>query len=189
MTLFEKKYEYKPAGMLCEDDEIIKIGQMLSTLGYLESKYISRYYTIQYHYAIRKFQRDNKMPASGVCDNNIKGIILAQYDRHLKEHGDQADSTVSSGGHSNSNVAYPVEENQYLEESFFSTKREETLRRNNYNIVIQIGDYDQHVKAITGVRLRSKTVQLDASGQPISESFEFIAKDLKENTEPTDQLT
>lgn len=174
--------------MLDEDDELIQIGKMLSALGYLESKYIGRYYTINYHYAIRKFQRDNKMPASGICDNNIKGILVAQYDKHLKEQGDQSDSTVSSGGHNNSNASYPREENQYIEESFFSTKREETLRRNDYNIVVQIGDYDQHVKAITGVRLRSKTVQLDASGQPISETYEFIAKDLKENTEPTDQL-
>lgn len=188
MALFEKKYVYKPSGMLCEDDEIVKIGQKLSALGYLESKHISRYYTIHYHYAVRKFQRANKMPASGICDNNIKGTLNAQYDRYLKEQKDQADSTVSSGGHSNSNEVHPAEDNQYLEESFFSAKRDDTFRRNNYNIVIQIGDDDQHVKAITGVRLRSKTIQLDASGQPISESFEFIAKDLKENTEPTDQL-
>lgn len=189
MALFEKRYQYKPTGQLGEDNELIEIGKKLSALGYLEAKLIGRYYTIDYHYAVRNFQRANRMPASGICDNNIKGMLQAQYSLYLKTNTDQVDTTVSSGGHSNVNAVSVVEENQYLEESFFSGKREETLRRNGYNIVVQIGDNDQHVKAIAGVRLRSKTVQLDASGQPISETYEFIAKDLLENTEPTNKLT
>ena len=190
MSLFEKKYKYRPTGELDESEELIEVGKQLSVLGYMDPILISRYYTINYHYSVKKFQRANYLSANGILSETLQHTIYTRYQEHIAKYGDEVDSSVSAGEHGNANAEpFASEENQYIEESFFSTKKDSTLRRNGYNIVVQIGDYDQYVKAITGVRLRSKTIQFDASGQAIAETYEFIAKDLKENTEPTDDIT
>lgn len=69
--------------------------------------------------------------------------------------------------------------------SFFAEGNYKTFRKNRGNIKIVLGD-GTIVKTIRDVYIRSSSVQVDSSGNPISETYEFIARDVTESDEPND---
>ena len=68
---------------------------------------------------------------------------------------------------------------------FFLTNSEKISRRNHKDIIISIGN-GANVKTIKDVFMRSVSVQVDTSGNPISEVYNFIARDIKESDAPED---
>ena len=66
-------------------------------------------------------------------------------------------------------------------DTFFHSGKKLTTRRNNQDIKIVIGEQKQKQKTLKNVYFRSVGVVVDASGNPVAEQYEFIAKDLIES--------
>ncbi len=69
--------------------------------------------------------------------------------------------------------------------SFFDTDNTKQFRQNHKNIRIEIGSTGL-VKTIYDVVMRGVGVEVDTSGNPISETYEFIARDITETDEAND---
>ena len=69
--------------------------------------------------------------------------------------------------------------------SFFDDDNYKTHRRNGKDIKIVFGN-NSITKTIKNVFMRSVTVEVDTSGNPISEVYEFIAQDVTESDEMND---
>lgn len=72
-------------------------------------------------------------------------------------------------------------------ESFFAQDRYKMFRRNHKDIKIIFGK-GSITKTIKDVFMRSVSVEVDTSGNPISETYEFIARDVKESDEISDAM-
>lgn len=68
---------------------------------------------------------------------------------------------------------------------FFDTDRFKLHRQNHKDIRIVLGNASV-TKTIKDVFMRSVSVEVDTSGNPISETYEFIARDVKESDEISD---
>lgn len=68
---------------------------------------------------------------------------------------------------------------------FFNEDSFKLHRQNHKDIKIVLGD-SSVVKTIKDVFMRSVSVEVDTSGNPISETYEFIARDVKESDEISD---
>lgn len=68
---------------------------------------------------------------------------------------------------------------------FFNADNYKMHRRNNMDIKIAFGN-NSIVKTIKNVYMRSVNVEVDTSGNPISEIYEFIAQDIVESDEVND---
>ena len=69
--------------------------------------------------------------------------------------------------------------------SFFGEDKFKTHRQNRKNIEIVFGRGSVK-KTIIDVFMRSVSVEVDTSGNPVSEVYEFIARDIKESDELSD---
>lgn len=69
--------------------------------------------------------------------------------------------------------------------SFFDDENYKLHRRNSKDIKIVFGN-NSITKTIKNVFMRSVTVEVDTSGNPISEVYEFIAQDVTESDEMND---
>lgn len=171
----QQTYTYNPSRPLMESTELLAVGRYLATLGFLKSAHIGKAYDYNYSVAVKAYQKSKGLNADGQLTENLIKQLEADCSAKL------AHTTPP-----NSQTNRSTDVNLFIEDSFFSEQRESVLRNGGYSIVMVIGDDHQYTKTITGVRMRSKTIQVDGSGNPIMETYEFIAKDLKENTEPTD---
>ena len=71
-------------------------------------------------------------------------------------------------------------------DSFFSKDNTKEARKNNQDIVITLGN-NTVTKTIHNVYMRGVSTEYDTSGNPISETYEFIAQDLTESDEYKDK--
>lgn len=69
--------------------------------------------------------------------------------------------------------------------SFFDNENYKVHRRNHKDIKIVFGN-KSITKTIKDVFMRSVSVEVDTSGNPISEVYEFVARDIKESDEISD---
>ena len=63
---------------------------------------------------------------------------------------------------------------------FFLNNSDKIYRKNHKDIIISFGN-GANTKTIKDVFMRSMSVQVDTSGNPISEVYNFIARDIKES--------
>lgn len=69
--------------------------------------------------------------------------------------------------------------------SFFDEDNYKTNRKNHKDIIIEFGN-ESITKTIKDVFMRSVSVEVDTSGNPIFEVYEFIGRDVKESDEYND---
>lgn len=181
-------YRYKAGQQGVEDDALILIGRQLVTLQFLTARDIDSVYTYAYYQAVKAFQKTylKEASANGVLTPKLANAIEEAASKVAQPVNSNARGGATSGGSSTTSSATTVQQNET--DSFFSTSREGLLRRQGYSILVEIGDNEQYLRALVDVRLRSKSVSVDASGNPIAEVYEFIARDLRENTESTDKI-
>lgn len=172
----QRNYTYNPSQPLMESDDLIIIGRQLASLGFLKSSQIGTFYDYNYWTAVKSYQKSKGLSADGRLTESLIQQLEDDYAEVIAQ-------TVSS---SRSRSGSDEKKELFIEDSFFGETKETTLRSGGYSIVLIVGDDNQYKRTLTDVRMRSKTIQVDASGNPVTESYEFIAKDLKENTEPTD---
>lgn len=126
--------------------------------------------------AVRQFQDMVGMRGTGILNDNTLQAMIYYADRIsdiVEESIDEEDGVntkASDSPHYN---------------SFFDTDKYKLHRRNHKDIKIVLGN-NSVVKTIKDVFMRSVTVEVDTSGNPISEVYEFIARDIKESDEISD---
>lgn len=125
--------------------------------------------------AVRQFQEQNKLNPTGILDNKTlqKLILMADIDE-IKEHIEDTETTIESS------ITTSPHYN-----SFFDTDRYKIHRKNKKNIKIVLGNKG-YVKTLIDVYMLSVKVEVDTSGNPIAEIYEFVAKDVKESDEISD---
>lgn len=126
--------------------------------------------------AVAKYQTSVKLKSTGILDNTTLQTMLLQSskmsDAITEDEAEQeeSESILSDSPHYN---------------SYFKDDNYKMHRKNHKDIKISFGN-NSIVKTIKDVFMRSVTVEVDTSGNPISEVYEFIARDVKESDEITD---
>ena len=134
-------------------------------------------YSLQFQQAVMEFQSKMGMQATGILNNATWQTMLAYVIKYSDIIGDSS----AAGG---SNDEYSTSESPH-HNSFFDADNVKSHRRNGKDIKIVFGN-NSITKTLKNVYMRSVSVEVDTSGNPISEVYEFIAQDIKESDEPTD---
>lgn len=126
--------------------------------------------------AVAEFQKKIETNPTGILNNATwQGMIYyaAKMSDTIEDDSasdDVVDSETSKSPHFN---------------PFFDTDRFKLHRQNHKDIKIVLGN-SSVTKTIKDVFMRSVSVEVDTSGNPISETYEFIARDIKESDEISD---
>lgn len=126
--------------------------------------------------AVSDFQQRAGMNATGILNNSTWQAMI-YYSKKMSDtieddgvDDDKTDTSTSTSPHFN---------------PFFDTDKFKLHRQNHKDIKIVLGN-SSVVKIIKDVFMRSVSVEVDTSGNPISETYEFIARDIKESDEISD---
>lgn len=126
--------------------------------------------------AVADFQKRVDTNATGILNNATwQGMIYyaSKMSDTIEDDSildDGVDKTTSKSPHFN---------------PFFDTDKFKLHRQNHKDIKIVLGN-SSVIKTIKDVFMRSVSVEVDTSGNPISETYEFIARDIKESDEISD---
>lgn len=126
---------------------------------------------------VMEFQKNNGLTETGIIDditlnalinvsNNLSDIIYSE---------NTEDTTVDT-----------TENDDPHYDSFFSKSNTKDARKNNQDIIITLGN-NTVTKTIHNVYMRGVSTEYDTSGNPISETYEFIGQDLTESDEVNDK--
>ena len=136
----------------------------------------SEVFDLDLEQAIQEFQKRMGLSQTGVLDDTTWQSMLWYANKYSDEVVDDTEESeeyydnISNSPHFN---------------SFFHEDNLKTYRRNHQDIKIVLGN-NTVVKTIKDVIMRSVSVEVDTSGNPIYEVYEFIAKDVIESDEITD---
>lgn len=127
--------------------------------------------------AVIEFQEKNriKSPIGIIDDNTLNALINASNNLSDIIYSENAEDIIPD----------TTENNNPHFDSFFSKNNTKNARKNNKDIIIKLGN-DTVIKTIHNVYMRGVSTEYDTSGNPISETYEFIAQDLTESDEVKD---
>lgn len=128
--------------------------------------------------AIARFQNEvmNVSP-SGVLNDSTLGTLITYANANANNiiiGGNQNVQSSSNSGSSNPHF-----------NTYFNEENYKLFRKNRQNIRIVFGN-STITKTIVDCFIRSQSVEVDTSGNPIFEVYEFIARDIKESDEFND---
>ena len=157
----------------------------LYKLGYLLSVNVDNSYGPLTIAALKKFQTDNGLPATGSTDTKtmakLKQLTTAHYSdprNEMVEDDKKAGSPVASTTSVNTYDERYEKSEDNLKGTFFN--KSDDFRKTNIPIRIEYGPNRTSKKTITNVYFRSLGQQLDGSGTPIYDVIEFIGRDIEE---------
>lgn len=126
--------------------------------------------------AVSQFQEKMGMNVTGNVNNATLQALILQADKMndiISDDGETIDDSAEEGS----------ESPHY--NSFFNDDKYKTHRKNHKDIKIVFGN-NSISKTIKNVIMMSVSVEVDTSGNPISEVYEFIAQDIVESDELSD---
>ncbi len=146
----------------------------------LDKCYISIKPTDTYDYtmstAVSQFQTMVHMTSTGILTTEtLQAMIL---------YADKISDTIENEEEGAETVVDDLTESPHYN-AFFDDENYKMHRRNHKDIKIVFGN-KSITKTIKDVFMRSVTVEVDTSGNPISEVYEFIARDVIESDEISD---
>ena len=163
---------------LPDNNYIERLCIMLNALGYNigNNNKNTRSYDTDVSAAVQRFQIEELhiLSPSRSC---TKSVYLEIFKSYLKTT--TIDSDTNDEQTEDSHIPNP----HY--DSFFDNTRDKMHRRNHKDIRIVFGN-STITKRIVDVFMRSVSVEVDTSGNPISEIYEFVARDIVESDESTD---
>lgn len=126
--------------------------------------------------AVSKFQKSTSMTATGILNTNtLQAMIL---------YSNEMSDVINDDENEEENTVDSLSDSPHYT-SFFDNDNYKMHRRNHKDIKIVFGN-KSITKTIKDVFMRSVTVEVDTSGNPISEVYEFVARDVKESDEISD---
>lgn len=175
-----RELTYDSAGTTLQFDFLTEVCRLLSlvvTSDNGESVFITERttYDEELSQKVAIFQEIAGLPATGILnDTTLQALVLRVENFYNDEITD--DSSDSEDGESEEKTTSP-HFNSFFNEDNFKTHRQ---NRKNIEIVFGRGSVK---KTIIDVFMRSVSVEVDTSGNPVSEVYEFIARDIKESDE------
>ena len=124
---------------------------------------------------ILNYQKKFKLLKTGVLDDNLLHDI---YKRANSGANNEIEDSSNNNDDNNNSASSDLYDAHY--DPFFLNNSSKVYRKNHKDIVISFGD-GANTKTIKDVFMRSVSVQVDTSGNPISETYNFIARDIKES--------
>lgn len=118
-----------------------------------------------------RYQRANNIKETGVVDDALLHNIYMRATLY-------PNSIESDNEYDNIFPDREIYDAHY--DPFFLNNSSKIYRKNHKDIIIEFGD-GTNKKIIKDVFMRSVSVQVDTSGNPISEVYNFIARDIKES--------
>ena len=175
LTNYEyNELSYNSAGTLITGNFMYQICDLLNKCGINVQP--TNVYDNNIENAVSEFQQTVEIAVTGVLTTNTLQtmIVYANKMSDIIENNDSIldnnETEVSDSPHYN---------------SFFDDDNYKIHRRNRKDIKIVFGN-KSITKTIKDVFMRSVSVEVDTSGNPISEIYEFIARDIKESDEIND---
>lgn len=162
------------------EDVIKNIMQLIRKIGCDTTNTDIRKNGTSFQKVIKNVQKIFGMLETGVLDNNLLHYI---YQKSQELDSDEIDDDSEE------------EDQNYWDETlvgnphydpYFINNSSKDARRNHKDIIIAFGDGSNR-KIIKDVFMRSESVQVDTSGNPISEVYTFVARDVKESDAEEDQ--
>lgn len=127
--------------------------------------------------AVSAFQHTVGLNVTGILTTNTLQAMILYADKNMSD-------IVTDDGEIISAVEEKLSESPHYN-SFFDNENYKVHRRNHKDIKIVFGN-KSITKTIKDVFMRSVSIEVDTSGNPISEIYEFIARDVKESDEISD---
>lgn len=124
---------------------------------------------------ILNYQKKFKLLITGILDDNLLHDI---YKRANSGANNEINDSSNDNNDNNNSASSDLYDAHY--DPFFLNNSSKVYRKNHKDIVISFGD-GANTKTIKDVFMRSVSVQVDTSGNPISETYNFIARDIKES--------
>lgn len=124
---------------------------------------------------ILNYQKKFKLLKTGILDDNLLHDI---YKRANSGANNEINDSSNDNNDNNNSASSDLYDAHY--DPFFLNNSSKVYRKNHKDIVISFGD-GANTKTIKDVFMRSVSVQVDTSGNPISETYNFIARDIKES--------
>lgn len=160
---------------------LVDVCIMLRKLGLYEGNDITEY-NINLSESVMAFQSKYGIPPSGTLNDRTLRMLIKQSELYISDNlGGDGYEDNNSNINSDSYSQYPGAHHG----KFFDERNQKPFRQNRSDIKILFGD-GTITKTIKDVHMRSSTVEVDASGNPIYEVYEFIARDIVETDEPMD---
>ncbi|MGO0861979.1 peptidoglycan-binding domain-containing protein, partial [Clostridioides difficile] len=164
---FQKENGIIPTGRLCE-----------KTWNLIFKKLYSNYNVIilknnEKEICIKDMQEENQYKS----DCNLKAINSFIYDE-LECDYNLIDSLIDDYNYKENKLKYDLENSDY--QPSFNPNNINTLRKNNFSISLIYGDKKEKYRKIIGVLPVSVSQEIDTTGNPIYDIYEFIAKDVIE---------
>lgn len=162
------------------EDVIKNIMQLIRKIGCDTTNTDIRKNGTSFQKVIKNVQKTFGMPETGVLDDNLLHYI---YQKSQELDSDEIDDDSEE------------EDQNYWDETlvnnphydpYFINNSSKDARRNHKDIIIAFGDGSNR-KIIKDVFMRSESIQVDTSGNPISEVYTFVARDVKESDAEEDQ--
>lgn len=134
-------------------------------------------YGLQMSQAIMEFQaRVGGLQVSGILNNATWQTMIAYAEKY---------SDIIDGTAIDEDTGLTVGETSPHYDTFFDANNVKNHRRNGKDIKIVFGN-NNITKTLKNVFMRSVSIEVDTSGNPISEVYEFVAQDVTETDEPMD---
>jgi peptidoglycan hydrolase-like protein with peptidoglycan-binding domain len=162
-------------------DDIIELRILLDKAGIDMTKYNTGDDNTRYdtgvEEAVSEFQNMSMgiTPTGTVDDATLNALIATANNMNDIVYSETASQIGNDSG----------DEGEPHFDSFFHSGNEKVGRKNQVDIKIILGD-NNIIKTIHNVYMRSVSTEFDTSGNPISETYEFIAQDFSESDEPKD---
>lgn len=162
---------------------LIKLKDLLAICGYQVTSIESNsYYDLDFCEKVQQFCIDHNLenPDGSVTDTVLSALIDAGKsvvdDTTKGEADDEPEKDDEGDGIDTDSEHY---------DSFFEESNERVFRKNKTNLIVSFGD-GSIAHTIYDIHMRSVGVEVDTSGNPIFETYEFIAKDVTDSSEPND---
>lgn len=134
---------------------------------------------------IMRYQKANGLKQDGILNDDLLHHIYNKSQEMANTEIEDNDSNdTNDTGDENLEIDFEEIDPHY--DPFFLNNSSKQYRQNHKDIVISLGD-GAHTKTIKNVFMRSVSVQVDTSGNPISEVYNFIARDIIESDAEEDQ--
>lgn len=127
---------------------------------------------------IKAYQKANSLPQTGILTDSLLHNI---YNKAVSNSSDIIEDNFNNTKDSQNQLTDSEGNITVLPhyDPFFLNNSSKDARKNHKDIIISFGD-GSHSKIIKDVFMRSVSVEVDTQGNPISEIYQFIARDLKE---------
>lgn len=162
-------------GNLITGDFISKVKELLLKCD-VEISTLGQSFNLEMEQAVQLFQTKIGKTPTGILDNTTWQSMILYSQKYSDAVTDYITEEAITTGEASDSPHFT---------SFFNESNMKTHRRNHKDIKIVFGN-NTITKTIKNVFMRSVSVEVDTSGNPISETYEFIAQDITESDETMD---